>query len=316
MGTHICGKRALTLADCSDCAKLRSMIEDLREDMEACCTDVQGRLTDAEQTIDDIQNIIDNLENVVIRSVEELPQTGETNTIYLVPKQGDPDDVKEEYIWVDEHWEKIGNTSIDLSGYVDTATYNENMRTIADVDNDQCQRISNIEEEITSGTGLVHDVKVNNTSVTTAGIANIDLTGYATQGDLINGLSDKQDQIYHVGQDTSLDYRLPNNSETSITIYTADGDYILIGYAYVSFASNSTGRRGIAAFLRDAATSTSYPITRANNTALNGIDTRLSIPIVTAVATGETIGIQLYQNSGSAMNVAYYTDFVTIPMQY
>lgn len=54
--------------------------------------------------------------SVSFRSVSELPTTGEPNVIYLVPKDSTtPTDVKVEYIWVDNHWESIGTTDIDLS---------------------------------------------------------------------------------------------------------------------------------------------------------------------------------------------------------
>lgn len=52
--------------------------------------------------------------------VEELPQTGEENVIYLVPKEDtETGDVYDEYIWVDDAWELIGSTQMDLSNYYD-----------------------------------------------------------------------------------------------------------------------------------------------------------------------------------------------------
>lgn len=51
--------------------------------------------------------------------VSELPQTGEKGVIYLVPQSGGSGtNIKDEYIWVNNAWEKIGSTDIDLSGYV------------------------------------------------------------------------------------------------------------------------------------------------------------------------------------------------------
>ena len=62
---------------------------------------------------------ISAIKSLKIESVAELPSSGETDTIYLVPnaKQGEKN-VKDEYIWVDGKWEIIGNTEIDLSGYL------------------------------------------------------------------------------------------------------------------------------------------------------------------------------------------------------
>ena len=50
--------------------------------------------------------------------VTELPETGEENIIYLVPKAGEGNDVHDEYIWVNSAYELIGTTAVDLSGYL------------------------------------------------------------------------------------------------------------------------------------------------------------------------------------------------------
>lgn len=53
-----------------------------------------------------------------IEVVTELPETGESNVIYLVPKQDeDENNVFDEYIWINDDWELIGTTDIDLSDY-------------------------------------------------------------------------------------------------------------------------------------------------------------------------------------------------------
>lgn len=57
--------------------------------------------------------------------VAELPTTGESDKLYLVSKGGsNTTDTFDEYIWVTNKYEKVGNTSIDLSNYVTTATLN------------------------------------------------------------------------------------------------------------------------------------------------------------------------------------------------
>ena len=52
--------------------------------------------------------------------VENLPDTGDTNKLYLVAKTsgGTSDDGYDEYLYIGGKWEKIGSTSIDLSGYL------------------------------------------------------------------------------------------------------------------------------------------------------------------------------------------------------
>lgn len=62
--------------------------------------------------------------SIEIIRVDELPATGETNILYLVPVD-DPEtnNIYDEYIWAVQSddtyaWEKIGSTEIDLIGYV------------------------------------------------------------------------------------------------------------------------------------------------------------------------------------------------------
>lgn len=52
--------------------------------------------------------------------VSVLPTTGEKGTIYLVPIAGRTN-AYNEYIYVNNSWEQIGTTDIDLSGYVQTS---------------------------------------------------------------------------------------------------------------------------------------------------------------------------------------------------
>lgn len=53
-----------------------------------------------------------------VEVVEELPTTGESNVLYLVPKDNTGEsDVFEEWIYINNNWEKIGSTDIDLSNY-------------------------------------------------------------------------------------------------------------------------------------------------------------------------------------------------------
>lgn len=64
-----------------------------------------------------LKTMIGNLANLRIEVVTELPSTGEVNVIYLVKKAGTNPNVHDEYIYVENTWEKIGNTEVDLSNY-------------------------------------------------------------------------------------------------------------------------------------------------------------------------------------------------------
>ena len=53
----------------------------------------------------------------VVASYDALPNPGTKGVIYLVPDTHSAQDIYDEYIWVEDKYEKIGNTDIDLSEY-------------------------------------------------------------------------------------------------------------------------------------------------------------------------------------------------------
>lgn len=72
------------------------------------------------------------LRSVVVTS---LPDTGTSGIIYLVPKEGSGEDLFSEYIWVNNTWELIGNSKIDLSDYVTKEYLTETLGTFSsDID--------------------------------------------------------------------------------------------------------------------------------------------------------------------------------------
>lgn len=78
------------------------------------------------QNEDEVQALIDaalaDITGVEFEVVQSLPQSGEKGTIYLVSNSGSGQNTYDEYIWVEPtggtaHFEKIGSTDVDLSGY-------------------------------------------------------------------------------------------------------------------------------------------------------------------------------------------------------
>jgi len=63
-------------------------------------------------------NLLAQVDTQLYLVVAELPATGNPNKIYLVPNSGpETQNVLDEYIWVDNAWEKIGAVRVDLSNY-------------------------------------------------------------------------------------------------------------------------------------------------------------------------------------------------------
>lgn len=74
----------------------------------------------AAQVTSAIDQAIQGVSQFDFEVVSVLPTTGEKGTIYLVPIAGRTN-VYNEYIYVNNSWEQIGTTDIDLSGYVQTS---------------------------------------------------------------------------------------------------------------------------------------------------------------------------------------------------
>lgn len=65
-----------------------------------------------------INNSISGITGIDFQVVTSLPATGVKGIIYLVSNSGSNPNSYDEYIWVNDKFEKIGTTDVDLSGYV------------------------------------------------------------------------------------------------------------------------------------------------------------------------------------------------------
>ena len=78
----------------------------------------------------EVDNLIGQISTVSFEIVQSLPQTGQSNIIYLLANSGTTPNVYDEYVWINNAWEKIGSTAIDLSNYW-TSTSGESNSLIA-----------------------------------------------------------------------------------------------------------------------------------------------------------------------------------------
>lgn len=78
------------------------------------------------------QNVISATAGINIEVVQALPSTGDTQTIYLVPNSGSAPNIYDEYIYVNNAWEKIGTTDVDLSNYYTKTETNTLLNAKAD----------------------------------------------------------------------------------------------------------------------------------------------------------------------------------------
>ena len=71
----------------------------------------------------EVLNAISNSQHMTKEIVDTLPTTGEQFKMYLVPVEGDENNVYEEWLWINNAWEKIGDTAtvVDLTPYLKKA---------------------------------------------------------------------------------------------------------------------------------------------------------------------------------------------------
>lgn len=78
-----------------------------------------------------ITTAISGITGVQFEVVQTLPATGDAGTIYLVPNSGTTPNIYDEYIYVNNSFEKIGTTEIDLSNYVTNTQLNTTLAAYA-----------------------------------------------------------------------------------------------------------------------------------------------------------------------------------------
>lgn len=73
---------------------------------------------------EEVKGLIGNVKSIEFSVVEELPTSGEQAIIYLISNNKGDNDAYDEFIWVNEKFEKIGTTSVDFSGYLKATDIN------------------------------------------------------------------------------------------------------------------------------------------------------------------------------------------------
>lgn len=144
-------------------------------------------------TQEEVNALIGQISTISFEVVDVLPQTGEANKIYLVPAtEGQSQNGYDEYIYVNESWEKIGSTDIDLSQYATNASvdaklegYVSNESLSATLTNyAQTSAIPTFLSQLTNDVGFI----------TLSDVQEL-LSNYVTSSQLETSLSGKQDTL-------------------------------------------------------------------------------------------------------------------------
>lgn len=77
--------------------------------LDGVASGVQGQL-------DALRSQITAMGGFAVQVVDSLPGTGQSNTIYFIPAEGGSgQNIKDEYMWINDAWELIGSTEFSLS---------------------------------------------------------------------------------------------------------------------------------------------------------------------------------------------------------
>lgn len=152
---------------------------------------------------------------VKIEVVTELPETGEANVIYLVPKETeDENNVFDEYIWINDDWELIGSTDIDISGKQDTMQFSTMPNASADYLGKIVQYTGTTDANYTNGYFYVC-VGTTENDVTTYSWSNVDVQNIP---DLSEYLNNSEVIAYELG---GINLTLNVNGTISLTNVSA-----------------------------------------------------------------------------------------------
>ena len=83
----------------------------------------------ASQVSTAINTAIAGISGISFEIVQALPQTGDPGTIYLIlDSQGPTGDIYDEWIYINNAWEKLGTTAADLTDYTMWDSQNEALK--------------------------------------------------------------------------------------------------------------------------------------------------------------------------------------------
>lgn len=192
----------------------------------------------------EVDSLINAVKNSRFESVPTLPTTNiKTNVIYLVPKSPtQTNNAKDEYINLDgtsSGWEKIGDTEVDLSGYVTTTALNNalsNYTTTTNLTNLLDSKVDKV-----SGKGLstndYTDEEKNKLSGIQAGAQVNEVTSVAgktgavtlVKGDVgLGNVDNTSDANKPISTDTQNALNLKANMSDIVTSKTATGSTITL----------------------------------------------------------------------------------------
>lgn len=148
-----------------------------------------------------IKKKISELVSFDVSVLDELPDTGVEHVLYLIPSKLElEENVRNEYLWIDEKWEIIGSTAIDLNNYYTKDEIDASIQNISINALNNSLLVNNSSISFDSDTSYMHlsasDNKLTlNSSIITLADASNGLTGLAIAQDAYDELTKVEEVI-------------------------------------------------------------------------------------------------------------------------
>lgn len=240
-------------------------------------------------TQSEVNNLIGQIKTISIEVVNTLPTTGEDNKIYLVPKEGSTGDVYNEYIWVNNTWELIGSTQVDLTGYATQDWVNNQIKDFLN-ESQVTQIVNNSLTNYYTKTETYSKTEVNNL-----------LNGKANADDIPTKTSDLTNDSGFI--DNSVD-NLENYYKKSETYNQTEINNLLSNKADISDIPTKTGdltNNG------DGTTGSKYITNSDLNTELESKQDKITGGATTIVTNDLTVNRALVSNANGKVAVSNIT---------
>lgn len=164
----------------------------------------------------DIDKKITEIKTLKAVVIEVLPESGETDTLYLVPNSKEEgNNIKDEYMWINGKWELIGSTEIDLTPYL---TKEEASSTYATK-----EEINVIDEVVSKAFDTLNKSCGFNENAQYAPQNNI-ITDAKTLSEAIETIAEKiAENDYYKGHSTTSSYIIPVTNKLCIATLNESG---------------------------------------------------------------------------------------------
>ena len=266
------------------------------------------------QSISALQKSIGDIVTFSVEVVESLPTTGKDKVLYLVEDASAAAGTYIEYIWVNNAFEQIGSTAIDLSGYalkteVASVSATAKSEAIASANEYTDDKIAEVNADITSSSELITGLRTDVNAISGKADANAtSITGLRTDVNTVSATAKSNSELA-AGLRTDVNAVSGKADANAAAILTkAEQSAVDAVVADVQTLGADVATKANADASNIDAADWQSKLGYATATVVNGIDTRLS----TAETNIETLSASVKQNAADIATKALDTDLQAV----